>query len=565
MTNSTADKVRVVVFTPFHEGFYYGEVINHIRMLCKLKHYGLDVISTCGFGEYDSLYNISSCSAVIIIRHAISQELVGQIGSLGIPCVSIGYDYFPARINIVCSDNRQGMELAFDHLIENGHTRIAYMGDLTQYDLRKRYEVYCERHATHGLPLDEDLVFLNKNTTYLGGFKAAVDFIQRKCDATALIIGAGLVAEGFKAHMNELHPELYDSLDIVSFDLMPLQILSKKSTKTIDLNLLILANSCINVIEKRLAGREVDSLIKVDCRLVELPPYGEVTQHDMAPCLEEASFNNAPYMKILVTKMYEWPIAIAKTGLNDVMSLAPLFDQFLQMGVLIRFIDGEGWGKNAQLIKLFKRHTTLILEGNEPENICSMDLAPGHFAPYFDEAEHELTTSIPIMVNGKPWGMFTAFGCNEISNSCNNYLAYIGYLDLTIQFYTQNLKARLALTQQYDGLDDVVSKDKKGVIIWDYAQGVVEWSDDALKLLGFFSPLEKNIYRNMEIDDRIHVEDQAAMRECVRALHESGTSIALAVRIKHKSGDYAAFSIKAGRDEATKRMLFELQPAMRIM
>lgn len=565
MTNSNTRKLRFVVFTPYHEGFYYGEVINHIRMLCKLKHYALDVISTHGFGEYDSLYGVAHSSAVIIIRNAISQELAGKLGNMDIPCVSIGYDYFPARINIVCSDNRQGMELAFDHLVDKGHTRIAYMGDLTQYDLRKRYEVYCERHAAYNLSLDEELVFLTKSITYLGGFNAANEFVQRNCDATALIIGAGLVAEGFKSQMNEINPQLYDRLDIVSFDLMPLQILSKKSTKTIDLNLLILANNCINVIERRLASRPVENLIKVDCRLVELPAYGEVTPSDMAPCLEEASFNNPPYMKILVTKMYEWPIAIANTALNDIMSLAPLFDRLLQMAILVRFVEEADGSRNAQLVKVFERHATHVLDGSEPDSVCPLNYAPECFVQHFDDANYELTTSIPVVVNGKVWGVFTAFGANEIGNGCNNYLAYIGYLDLTIQFFTQNMLAKLASSRSADAWGEVDHKESKGIVVWDYVQGVVEWSDDALKLLGLTSMLEKNIYRNMDIDDRVHQEDQTAMREMVHALHESGINMFITVRIKAKSGTFSAFNIKGGRDEATKRMLFELQPVMSVM
>ena len=63
---------------------------------------------------------------------------------------------------MVCSDNRQGVKLAFEHLVAQGHSRIAFIGDLTQYDLRKRYEAYCEEHGRHHLPLDEELSFLPK-------------------------------------------------------------------------------------------------------------------------------------------------------------------------------------------------------------------------------------------------------------------------------------------------------------------------------------------------------------------------------------------------------------------
>jgi len=559
MSNDSHSKIRLVLFTPFHEGFFYGEIINHVRLLCKLKNYALDVIATHSFGEYHSNFWLANVGAVIIIRNAISPNFAAQLSARKIPCVSIAYDYFPAPINMVCSDNRQGIQLAFEHLIAQGHKRIAFIGDLTQYDLRKRYEAYCEEHNRYNLMLDEELSFFTQNTTYLGGFNAATEFVKRDCDATAVIAAAGLLAEGFKSRLNDISPMLYDSLEIVAFDVMPVQILSNKFTLAIDLNLMFIAHNCITIIERIRAGHDVEHQTKIDCRLVTLPAFGVAAPDDLAPCVEDPSFNNSAYVKSLITNMYEWSMAIAGTGLSDVMSLSPLFDQLLKMGLLFRFVKGAGAVESARLVKICKRRETLLMDKYDPANQCLSEEVQNHFVSHFEHAEYELTTSIPININGKLWGMFTACGSNEIGDSRNNYLALLCYLDLSTQFLTKNIISSLDAAAEKAPAVAAPAAEAGGVVKWDFAKGLVEWSDEALAFLGLTSPLEKNIYRYMELDDRVHEDDQAALRTGLYKLHEQAITLHTHVRMKSKSGAYLLIRIDGQVDTATQLMHFELR------
>lgn len=559
MPNNRHAKIRLVLFTPYHEGFFYGEIINHVRLLCKLKNYALDVIATHSLGEYHSNFWLANVGAVIIVRNAISPSFAAELSARGIPCVSIAYDYFPAPINMVCSDNRQGVKLAFEHLVAQGHSRIAFIGDLTQYDLRKRYEAYCEEHGRHHLPLDEELSFFTQNTTYLGGFNAATEFVKRDCDATAVIAGAGLLAEGFKSRLNDISPMLCESLEIVAFDVMPVQILSNKSTVAIDLNLMFIAHNCITIIERIRAGHDVEHQTKIDCRLVTLPAFGVAAADDLAPCLEDASFTNTPYVKSLITNMYEWTMAIAGTGLSDVMSLSPLFDQLLKMGLLFRLVKGAGAVESARLVKVCKRRETLLIDKYDPANQCLSEEVQNHFESYFEHAEYELTTSFPIVINGKMWGMFTACGTNEISDSRNNYLALLCYLDLSIQFLTKNIVSSLDAAAEKNPTPHATTADNCGIVKWDLAKGVVEWSDEALAFLGLMSPLEKNIYRYMELDDRVHDEDQSVLRSGLYKLHEQAVPLHVQVRMKSKAGPYLLMRIDGQAELAQKLLLFELR------
>ena len=97
-------------------------------------------------------------------------------------------------------------------------------------------------------------------------------------------------------------------------------------------------------------------------------------------------------------------MAIAGTGLSDVMSLSPLFDQLLKMGLLFRLVKGAGAVESARLVKVCKRRETLLIDKYDPANQCLSEEVQNHFESYFEHAEYELTTSFPIVINGKMWG-----------------------------------------------------------------------------------------------------------------------------------------------------------------
>jgi DNA-binding LacI/PurR family transcriptional regulator len=541
---------RIAVFSPQHQGFFYGELINQIRLLCKLKNYALDVFGTQNFGEYKSEFWFSQVNAVIIIRNAISPELARKFADAAIPCVSIAYDYFPAPIHLVSSNNRQGMQLAFDHALEQGHTRIAFVGDLSQYDLRKRYEAYCDCHSKAGLTLDETLLFTTTNTTYLGGFAAATEFISRDCDATAVICGAGLLAEGFKARVRDVSRHLYQSLSVIAFDVLPIQTLSDIPTTTVDLNLLLLAHACMTNIERQLAGHPVEHHTKVDCKLVTLPAYGDAQTHDTSPCVEATSFENPAYMKSLLSNIYEWPQSIADSGLSEVMSLAPVFGDFLQESFLTRLHNANDNTELARLMKIFKKHHTVTTDKLDPQFISPARLAPRCFKDHIHLENYELTTSFPIIINQRLWGVFTSCGQNVLGDSRHNYLGLLGYLAVSIQFLAKRLGSQEA--QQHTQTPSTAQHtEATGRILWHLGQASVDWSDGALEVLGLNSPLEKNIYRHMEVDDRVHPDDEPIFRSHLQQLLEQKKPLQVQLRFKNKTGHYILCTLKAHKRPKT--------------
>ena len=85
---------------------------------------------------------------------------------------------------------------ATQHLFELGHRRIAYFaGPLPAMWAQERFEGYRRAHRNIGLEVDDRLVF-HAGSTIEDGVKAALQFINEKCDATAVLGVNDLIAIG---------------------------------------------------------------------------------------------------------------------------------------------------------------------------------------------------------------------------------------------------------------------------------------------------------------------------------------------------------------------------------
>ena len=63
----------------------------------------------------------------------------------------------------------------------------------------------------------------------------------------------------------------------------------------------------------------------------------------------------------------------------------------------------------------------------------------------------------------------------------------------------------------------------------------------------------------MELDDRVHEDDQSALRAGLYKLHEQAVPLHINVRMKSKSGGYLLIRIDGQADAARQLMLFELR------
>src|SRR5262245_15543376 len=84
---------------------------------------------------------------------------VAELARTGVPLVLINEAVEGVRCPVVLPDNRGGAYAAVSHLLDHGHTRIAFTGPMSFVDVRERFEGYQAALADRGIPIDPDIVF----------------------------------------------------------------------------------------------------------------------------------------------------------------------------------------------------------------------------------------------------------------------------------------------------------------------------------------------------------------------------------------------------------------------
>jgi len=538
------NRLTLGLYTPFLQGFYVGELVNQIRQLCHIKGYRLIVICTGGYGKFCSHIHQNQIDGAIFIRNAVSAEFAEDLLNLQKPCVAIAYDYFPLNIPVVSSDNEFGVHIAMDHLLKVGHKKIAFVGDLSHYDLRKRYEYYCEAHDHFQLELREDYLFTVSDSQFSGGHIAAQRFIGDRCDATGILFGAGLTGVGFIQFLQKNHPDLASQVASVCFDALPLIPVFTPNMACVDQNLHLIAYRSINTLESTFAKKETPDQILIQPKLINtLDNPRENYDAFMATCVDLAEFNNPNYVKSIISNLFDWPREIAERQLDSVMSLSPLFTRYMEDAFLFRhFIDSNQnhWLKQ---VKAFLPDRVVKIESSDSTSLCPVEKFPPASTRGLNMEEFDFFLHLPLMVSGKLWGFLTTCGRSRNHTAGSSFLAFGGYMESLTRIFAQDLEIkalhlRLAASTVTQQNMNTTGVDRDAGIRWDFDTGITQWTDKALQKLGYSSAIELNIYSTMEITDRIHKDYLEAIRECVNLCKAEKTPFHLSVKYKLKNGRF---------------------------
>ena len=170
----------------------------------------------------------------------------------GTPVVFVDRPPSSLDTDAVVTDNAAGIRRAVHHLVEHGHLRIGYLGDLRSIaTARERHLGFVEGLRENGIEVDESLVQLD-----VRGIEKA-DVAARKLLAssrppTALITGQNLVTIGaFRALRRQ---RLHKKIALVGFDDFPLADLLDPGITVIAQDPAAIGRTAAGIVFRRLDG-----------------------------------------------------------------------------------------------------------------------------------------------------------------------------------------------------------------------------------------------------------------------------------------------------------------------
>ncbi|MFF9512257.1 LacI family DNA-binding transcriptional regulator [Streptomyces sp. NPDC014724] len=177
----------------------------------------------------------------------------------GMPMVAMDRPMTGISVDCVMSDNASGIGMAFHHLHEHGHRRIAYVGDVESvFSGRERANAFRAALRAHGQPV-EGLVHPGEITpervaaaldTALRGPEAATALVTGNMDTTLTVL-------------RQLGPGEASRLAIVAFDEVPLADLLQPALTVVAQETTTIGQTAVELLRARIAdpNRPVQTVV----------------------------------------------------------------------------------------------------------------------------------------------------------------------------------------------------------------------------------------------------------------------------------------------------------------
>lgn len=155
---------------------------------------------------------------LIVLAGRLNASDVEAEAGQELPLVLLGQRGHHARTVSLEFDNEAGAFLATQHLLQQGHTRIAFIGgDPDHPDAREREAGYRRALQEAGLKADPRLV-LPGDYTEAGGLLATTHLIERRQPFTALFAANDQMAIGALLSLYRHQVRVPDDVSVVGFD-----------------------------------------------------------------------------------------------------------------------------------------------------------------------------------------------------------------------------------------------------------------------------------------------------------------------------------------------------------
>ncbi|MCA0350477.1 MAG: substrate-binding domain-containing protein [Chloroflexi bacterium] len=140
-----ASRQAIGFIAPSLAGEFMTGVMEGILQSLRKHHY--DLIAVQGAPQHlinNQLAKQHIKAWIVIIDPTGLNELATNV-----PAVVISAPHAGERFPLVMPDNNQSARAMVEHLIEHGHSKIAFVGNFNNSDMRDRYTVYCDVLKEH--------------------------------------------------------------------------------------------------------------------------------------------------------------------------------------------------------------------------------------------------------------------------------------------------------------------------------------------------------------------------------------------------------------------------------
>jgi LacI family transcriptional regulator len=188
-------------------------------------------------------------------------NVLADVSKREIPAATIGWELPAHTVNSVMVDNEAGARLAFDHLHQLGHRKIAFIrGPKMLIDSAPRWRGIQKFAETSGCEIDSQLVLqlpesFDPNASFESGFRLTEELLKRKKKFTALMAFDDLTALGAIRALAKAGISVPEHCSVTGFDDVALSALSVPSLTTVRQPLEGMGATAVNMVMEGINAR----------------------------------------------------------------------------------------------------------------------------------------------------------------------------------------------------------------------------------------------------------------------------------------------------------------------
>jgi DNA-binding LacI/PurR family transcriptional regulator len=216
---------RIAVLTPFFTAPSFVQRLRGVagalsRANCELVIYTVDSVEHLQ-AYIASLPILQNLDGLIIISLAIEARDARRLHDNGVETVLI--ESWHPQLNSICIDDVRGGILAAKHLVDRGHTRIGFLGDIEPperyaiHPVKTRLAGFRQALQEAGLPLPRRYV-VQSPYAQAGREQAAHALLELPRPPTAIFAASDIQAVSVLKVARQAHLRIPEDLAVVGFD-----------------------------------------------------------------------------------------------------------------------------------------------------------------------------------------------------------------------------------------------------------------------------------------------------------------------------------------------------------
>lgn len=273
--------IRLIIFKKYGYVFssntqFFSAFIGICESECRQRGYEL-LISQIIHGECDKedilkIINQKKIDGILLLATEMDEDNLAHFENIDIPIVIIDSYFRNKSFDYILINNTNGSYAATKHLIDNGHTRIGFLGSSKNINnFEERYIGFIKAINDSKLNFREDDKILVEPSLDRA-YRDIKEFLSNRKESlpTAIFAINDIIALGAIKAMEEEGIKIPDQASIIGFDDIPFSSLSNPNLTTIK----VYTNELGKLAVKRLLekiNREDETLLKIeiDTKLIE--------------------------------------------------------------------------------------------------------------------------------------------------------------------------------------------------------------------------------------------------------------------------------------------------------